>query len=122
MTSCNARRNRDPQTGIQPRPPFLSLRQAPGHSPQPTYNRSVLGGFLRTRSEVERALGSRVLAPIQVLVTSLIDDLETETTFSVNHRGLHPRGTSNQYRALALLRGNNLSKDLFAETPKDEQS
>jgi hypothetical protein len=122
LTSCNARRKRDPHTGIQLQPPFLSRRQAPGHSPQSTYNRSALDGLLRTPSEAKRALGSRVLAPFRVLVNPLRDDLETETTFSANHRGLHPRGILNQHRASALRGGNNLSKALFAEMPKDEQS
>ena len=123
LTSCNARRNRDPHTGIQTHLPFLSRRQALGHSPQSTYNRSVLGGLLRTRNEVERAQGSRVLvlAPFRVLVSRLRDVLETGTTFSANRRGgLHPRGTLNQHQTRALGRGNNLSKALFAEMPKDE--
>ena len=123
LTSCNARRKPDPHTGIQPHLPFLSRRQAPGHSPQSTYNKSALGGLLRTRNEVERALGSRVLvlAPFRVLVSHLRDDLETGTTFSANQRGgLHPRGTLNQHQARGLRRGNNLSKALFVEMPKDE--
>ena len=121
LTSYDARRNRDPQTGIRPLLPFLSRRQAPGHSPQPVYNRSVLGGILKTRNEAERPLGSRVLAPFRILVIFLKDDLETETIFSDNQRrGHHPRGTLNHHRAHARRRSKNLSKTLVAEMPKDE--
>lgn len=121
LTSCNARRSRDPHTGIRPHLPFLSRRQVPGHSPQSIYNRSVPGGILKTRNEAERALGSRVLAPFRILVICLKDDLETETIFSDNQRGgHHPRGTLIHHRTRALRRSKNLSKALFAEMPKDE--
>ena len=121
LTSCDARRNRDPHTGIRLRLPFLSRRQAPGHNPQPTYNRSVLDGLLDTRNKAERALGSRMLAPIQALVIIPRDDLGTETTLSANQRGgHHPRGTLNQHKARALRRGKNLPRALFAEIPKDK--
>ena len=85
------------------------------------YTRSVLGGLLDTRNKAERALGSRMLAPFRALVIILRDDLETEATFSANQRGgHHPRGTLNQNKPRALRRGDNLSKALFAEIPRDK--
>jgi len=115
------RRNRDPHTGIQPRLPFLSRRQAPGQNPQFTYSRVVFNGLLKTRNGIERALGSRVLARFRVLVSFLRDDLGMETISSANQRrGLCPRGTLNQRHARVLRRGNNPSKALLAEMPKDE--
>ena len=122
LTSCDARRNRDPQTGIRPRLPFLSRRQAPGHSPQSVYNRNVHDGILKTHNEAERALDNRVLAPLRILVIFLKNDLETETIFSASQRGgHHPRGTLNRHQARALHRGKNLLKTLFTEMPKDDQ-
>jgi hypothetical protein len=122
LTSCNARRNRDPHTGIQLHLPFLSRRQAPGHSPQSTYNRSVLDGLLKTRTAEPRGPWAVACWHHSEFWSSFLrDDLETETTFSVNQRGgLHPRGILNRHQARAPRRGNNLSKALFAEMPKDE--
>ena len=85
------------------------------------YNRSVLGGILKTCNEAERALGSRVLAPFRILIIFLKDDLETEIIFSDNQTGgHHPRGTLKRHQVRALRRSKNLSKTLFAEMPKDE--
>lgn len=114
--SINARRNHA-HKGTQARLPFLSPRQDPGHNPQFTDNRNVPNGPPKSRTGLESAPSSRMLALFRALVK---DDRETEAIFSVDRRrGLHLRGILSRQQDSAP-RGSNVPQTLLAEIHKGE--